>query len=80
MVSAAWHGTEAGYIMFFIGMAFMELNERNWDRSKIAKKVRAVLPWPIVSLLLMVFNYYWFSILGIGFVVKKMNRIAIIWS
>lgn len=74
LASALWHGIDAGYFFFFVGLGLLDVFGRIASSTKIAHTVKETVPGSILLPLVWLFNMFSLSYLGMAFVFMQYNK------
>lgn len=78
IVSSIWHGSDAGYFLFFIGLAFVDILGRIMASTALAHKISSIVNAKILFVILWVWNFFALSYLGMGFLFLEYRKFNVV--
>lgn len=76
--SAAWHGPELGFSVFFFTLFMNSIIAKFFEKTKLAQTVLNTIPWPVLYVPLWIWNYFQLSFGGMAFkflTLRKFNHV-----
>jgi MBOAT, membrane-bound O-acyltransferase family len=67
VASSVWHGTYPGFIIFFVGIAMLEIQSKGFPRTKLALQVQKVVPWQFITAICYVWYFFNMAYFGLAF-------------